>query len=132
VPLLVRWPGVLEPGRQINEIISHQDWLPTFLAAAGVPDVKERLLEGHRANGKDFKVHLDGYNFLPYLKGEAESGPREELGPRRRAGAREACLSPPGRAAGAGPGPRAPGRGGCPPRAPPAPAGFARCPRRTP
>jgi len=57
----------------------HMDWLPTFLAAAGEPDVKEKLLTGHSAIGRNFKVHLDGYNFLPYLTGKAEQGPRKEI-----------------------------------------------------
>jgi arylsulfatase len=57
----------------------HMDWLPTFLAAAGEPDVKEKLLKGHRAIGRSYKVHLDGYNFLPFLTGEAKEGPRREI-----------------------------------------------------
>ena len=88
VPLLVRWPGVIEPGTEVNEIIAHNDWMPTLLAAAGEPDVKEKLLDGHEANGKTFRVHLDGYNFLPYLKGETEQGPARGvhlLQPGRRA-----------------------------------------------
>jgi arylsulfatase len=79
VPQVVRWPGVIQPGTIINEIMSHQDWAPTLLAAAGDPNVKEKLLKGHRANGKTFKVHLDGYNFLPYFKGEVKKGPRKEI-----------------------------------------------------
>jgi arylsulfatase len=78
VPLLVRWPGVLRPGSEINDMIAHNDWLPTLLAAAGDPDVKARLAQGHQANGKTWKVRLDGYNFLPYFRGEARKGPREE------------------------------------------------------
>ena len=57
----------------------HMDWLPTFLAVAGEPDVKEKLLKGHRAINRKYKVHLDGYNFLPFLTGEAETGPRREI-----------------------------------------------------
>jgi arylsulfatase len=79
VPLLVRWPGVIKPGTKINEIISQEDWLPTLLAAAGEPDIVEKLKKGYRANGKKWRVHLDGYNFLPYLKGEVEKGPREQI-----------------------------------------------------
>jgi arylsulfatase len=79
VPQVIRWPGVIEPGTVYNDIISHEDWMPTFLAAAGVPDVKEKLKSGYRANGKKFKVHLDGYNFLPFFKGEVEESPREEI-----------------------------------------------------
>jgi arylsulfatase len=78
VPLAVRWPGVIRPGTKCNEIISHQDWLPTLLAAAGEPDIKTKLLNGHQAGNKTFKVHLDGYNFLPHFSGETEEGPREE------------------------------------------------------
>jgi len=78
VPQVVRWPGVIEPGTVVNDIMSHEDWLPTFLAAAGDPKIKEKLLKGHEANGKDFRTHLDGYNFMPYFKGD-EEGPREEI-----------------------------------------------------
>jgi arylsulfatase len=79
VPLLVRWPGVIEPGTVYNDIISHEDWTPTLLAAAGEPDIVEKCKEGYTANGREFRVHLDGYNFLPYFSGEAEEGPREEI-----------------------------------------------------
>jgi arylsulfatase len=78
VPTMIRWPHVIKPGSVSNEIISHLDWLPTLLAAAGEPNIKERLLKGHKAGSKTFKVHLDGYNFLPYLKGEEKKGPRIE------------------------------------------------------
>jgi arylsulfatase len=77
VPCFVRWPGKFEAGKTLNGIVTHQEWLPTLLAAAGEPDVKEKLLEGHQANGKDFKVHIDGYNLLPYLTGETDECPRE-------------------------------------------------------
>ena len=60
-----------------NEIVQHHDWLPTFLAAAGEPDVVEKLKKGHEAAGKTFKVHIDGYNLLPYLTGEEEKSPRK-------------------------------------------------------
>ena len=79
VPTLIKWPGVIKPGTVYNDVFSHEDMLPTLLAAAGEPDVKEKLLKGHRANGRDFKVHLDGYNLLPYFKGEVEAGPRKEF-----------------------------------------------------
>jgi arylsulfatase len=79
VPQVIRWPGVIEPGTVYNDIISHEDWLPTLLAAAGDDDIVEKLKEGHRANGKRFKVHMDGYNFLPFFKGEVDEGPREEI-----------------------------------------------------
>jgi arylsulfatase len=79
VPSMVRWPGHIEAGTWSNEIMHHMDWLPTLLAAAGDPDVKNKLLKGHKAIGRDYKVHLDGYNFLPYLTGQAEHGPRKEI-----------------------------------------------------
>jgi arylsulfatase len=76
VPMMVRWPGKIKAGVVSNEIIAHQDWLPTLLAAAGEPDIAERLKHGHQAGDKSFKVHLDGYNFLPYFTGQVEKGPR--------------------------------------------------------
>ncbi|WP_443018793.1 arylsulfatase [Shewanella sp. UCD-FRSSP16_17] len=79
VPAMVRWPGKIEAGSVSNEIMHHMDWLPTFAAAAGDSKVKEKLLKGYSANGKKFKNHLDGYNFLPYLTGKADTGPREEI-----------------------------------------------------
>jgi arylsulfatase len=79
VPLALKWPGVIEAGQVSNEIISHMDWIPTFLAAAGDPNVKEELLTGKAVGDKTFKVHLDGYNFLPYFKGEMDEGPRREF-----------------------------------------------------
>jgi arylsulfatase len=79
VPCFVRWPGVIKPGTVSNEIVSNLDWLPTLLAAAGEPDIKEKLLKGYQAGEKTFKVHLDGYNLLPYFKGETEKSPRVEF-----------------------------------------------------
>jgi arylsulfatase A-like enzyme len=79
VPLIVRWPGRISAGVVSNEIVSHLDWLPTFLAAAGEPDVKEKLLAGHEAGEKTFRVHLDGYDLLPYLTGETDESPRNEF-----------------------------------------------------
>jgi arylsulfatase len=80
VPSMVRWPGKIEADVVSNEIMHHMDWLPTLVAAAGTDDIKERLLEGNvRAIDRRYKVHLDGYNFLPYLTGDAESGPRDEI-----------------------------------------------------
>jgi arylsulfatase A-like enzyme len=73
VPLLVRWPGVFKPGTVINEVVSHEDWLPTLLAAAGDANVKEELLKGLQAGGKSFKVHLDGYDMLPFFQGKARA-----------------------------------------------------------
>lgn len=81
VPQLVRWPGVIEPGTKINDIMAHQDWIPTLLAAAGDDKVVEKLAsdDGARYNGKNWRVHLDGYNFLPYFEGKEEQGPRDSL-----------------------------------------------------
>jgi arylsulfatase len=78
VPTLIRWPGVLEPGTFNNQIASHEDMLSTLLAAAGEPDINEELLKGKRVGGMNYKVHIDGYNLLPALKGEAE-WPRKEF-----------------------------------------------------
>jgi len=80
VPAAVRWPGKIKPGSVSNEVTHHMDWLPTFMAAAGNPDIKEQLLKGDvRAIGRKYKVHLDGYNMLPFLTGEVEEGPRKEI-----------------------------------------------------
>ena len=79
VPSMVRWPGKIKAGSWSNEIMHHMDWLPTFLAAAGEPTVKKKLLKGHKAIGRRYKVHLDGYNFLPYLTGKEKKGPRNEI-----------------------------------------------------
>ncbi|MEN8227809.1 MAG: arylsulfatase [Bacteroidota bacterium] len=78
-PSMVRWPGKIKAGSISNEIMCTQDWYPTFLAAAGDEDIKGKLLQGHKAGDKSFKVHLDGYNFLPYLTGETDQGPRREI-----------------------------------------------------
>lgn len=77
VPLLVRWPGKIPAGAVSNEIVQHHDWLPTFLAAAGEPDIIEKCKQGHQAGDKTFKVHIDGFNLLPYLTGQEEKSPRE-------------------------------------------------------
>jgi arylsulfatase len=79
VPMVVRWPGVIAPGTVYNDIISQEDWMPTLLAAAGEPDIVEKLKKGHRAGARAFKIHADGYNFVPYFKGEAAKGPRQEI-----------------------------------------------------
>lgn len=79
VPAMVRWPGKIKPGTVSNEIMSHLDWLPTLVAAAGMPDVKEKLLTGHKVGNMTYKVHLDGYNFLPHLTGQTPKGPRESF-----------------------------------------------------
>jgi arylsulfatase A-like enzyme len=77
VPAFVRWPGKIKPGSVRNGIVSHQDWLPTLLAAAGEPDVSEKLLKGHKAGSKTFKCHIDGFNMLPYFCGEVDESPRK-------------------------------------------------------
>jgi arylsulfatase A-like enzyme len=78
VPAVVRWPGTIEPGTVINDVFHHMDWLPTFLAAAGEPGIKDKLLKGHKAAGKSFNVHLDGYDQTALLKGEGP-GARKEI-----------------------------------------------------
>ncbi|QUJ69787.1 arylsulfatase (plasmid) [Photobacterium sp. GJ3] len=79
VPAMIRWPGKIKANQVSNEIISGLDWLPTLLAAAGDADVKDKLLKGMKANGETFKVHLDGYNQLPYLTGKEEKSPRKDF-----------------------------------------------------
>jgi len=78
-PLIMRWPGEIGPNQVLNGIISLEDIVPTIMAAAGVPDIKEKLLEGHQAGEKYFRVHLDGYNQLPYLTGEVDGSPQHEI-----------------------------------------------------
>src|SRR3954452_5694456 len=77
VPQMIRWPRHIPAGVVSNEIVAPLDWLPTLVAAGGDPDVKEKLLTGHEAEGKSFKVHLDGHNLLPYLTGEVDRSPRQ-------------------------------------------------------
>jgi arylsulfatase len=79
VPLLVRWPGTIKPGTVYNNIISHEDWMPTLLAAAGDPDVVKKVATGYKLGDKTFKQHLDGYNFLPFLQGKEEKSPRHQI-----------------------------------------------------
>ena len=78
VPCVIKWPGVIEPGTVDNGIHSHEDMMPTILAAVGEPDLKEKMLTGYTAGDKTFKSHLDGYNMIPYFKGEEEN-PRHEI-----------------------------------------------------
>jgi arylsulfatase A-like enzyme len=78
-PSMVRWPGKIKAGSVSNEIMSGMDWFPTYVAAAGNPNIKENLLKGVTENGRTYKVHLDGYNMLPYLTGKEEKGARKEL-----------------------------------------------------
>lgn len=77
VPMLVRWPGKIKPGSISTEIVQHHDWLPTFLAMAGEPDVVEKCKKGYQAIGRTYKNHIDGYNLVPYLTGHEEHGPRQ-------------------------------------------------------
>ena len=79
VPTAIRWPGVIKPGTVINDIAAHEDMLPTLLAAAGDTTVKEDLLKGRKVGGMNYKVHLDGYNLMPFLKGEEKVSPRKEF-----------------------------------------------------
>ena len=79
VPMMVKWPGKIKPGQVSNEIVSMEDWLPTFVAAAGDDKIKDKLLKGHKAGKNKYKVHLDGYNLLPSLTGKAKEWPRKEM-----------------------------------------------------
>jgi arylsulfatase len=76
VPAFLRWPGKFKAGTVLNGIVTHQDMLPTLLAAAGEPNVKEKLLNGYKAGSKTYKVHIDGFNMLPYLTGQVKESPR--------------------------------------------------------
>ncbi len=78
VPLVVRWPGVIKPGTEINDIVSHEDWLPTLMAAVGQPNVTGELLKGSTVAGSTYKVHVDGYNLMPAFQGQGE-WPRKEF-----------------------------------------------------
>jgi len=77
IPKLVRWPGKIAAGTVSNEIVQHHDWLPTFLAMAGEPDIVEKLKKGHKAGNKTFKNHIDGYNLVGYLTGKEKKSPRK-------------------------------------------------------
>ncbi len=79
VPCMVKWPGKIEAGSVSNEIVSHLDWLPTLLALAGDDKITEKLLAGYQAGEKKFKVHLDGFNLLPYLTGAVKKSPRDSF-----------------------------------------------------
>jgi arylsulfatase A-like enzyme len=76
VPAFIRWPGKIQAGTVLNGIVTHQDMLPTLLAAAGEPAIKEKLLNGHKAGNRTYKVHIDGFNMVPYLTGEVKDSPR--------------------------------------------------------
>jgi arylsulfatase len=77
VPAMVRWPGTIKPGTVYNDIVAHEDWIPTLVAAAGNPDVKEQLLKGATVGNKTFKVHLDGYDITDYLAGKGPDPRRD-------------------------------------------------------
>ncbi len=77
VPAFLRWPGKIKAGSVLNGIVSHQDMLPTLLAAAGEPDINQKLLKGYKAGAKTFNVHIDGLNVLPYITGEVKESPRD-------------------------------------------------------
>jgi arylsulfatase A-like enzyme len=77
VPMLIRWPGKIPAAVVSNEIVQHHDWLPTFLAMAGEPDIVDKCTKGHKAGDKKFNVHRDGYNLLPYLTGKEKKSPRQ-------------------------------------------------------
>jgi arylsulfatase len=79
VPTFIRWPGQFPAGVTLNGIVSHEDWLPTFAAIAGAPDIKEQLLKGVSLNGRKYKNHIDGYNQLDYLSGKVDKSPRAEF-----------------------------------------------------
>lgn len=77
VPEMIRWPGRIPAGSISNEIVQHHDWLPTLLAAAGEPDIVEKLKAGHPIGETTYKVHIDGYDLLPYLTGQQDTSPRQ-------------------------------------------------------
>jgi arylsulfatase len=79
VPAMVRWPGKIKPGQVSNEIVAHHDWLPTLVAIAGDPDVKDKLLKGYKVGDMSYRVHLDGDNLVPYLTGKTPKSPRESF-----------------------------------------------------
>jgi len=79
VPAMIRWPGKIKAGEISNEIMSGLDWFPTFIAAAGEDNIGAKLLNGYQAGGKSFKVHLDGYNQLPYLMGQQPRSARKDF-----------------------------------------------------
>ena len=79
VPNMIRWPGKIKPGQISNEMVAHHDWLPTLLAVAGDTTVKEKLAKGAKFGGEHYKVHLDGYNLVPYFTGAVPKSPRESF-----------------------------------------------------
>jgi arylsulfatase A-like enzyme len=79
VPMVMKWPGVIKPGTVVNDVGAHEDMIPTVMAGLGDPNITDELKAGTAIGGTTYKVHLDGYNWLPYLKGEAKQGPRREF-----------------------------------------------------
>jgi arylsulfatase len=79
VPAFIRWPGQFPAGKTLNGIVSHEDWLPTFAAVAGAPDIKEKLLQGVELNGRNYRNYIDGYNMMDYLAGKTKESPRHEF-----------------------------------------------------
>jgi arylsulfatase len=79
VPMCIRWPAVIKPGTVVNDMCAHEDLIPTFAAAAGEPDLVEKVKKGYAAGGKTFKVHLDGHDLIPFFKGHAKESPRKEF-----------------------------------------------------
>ena len=79
VPTLIRWPGVIKPGTVYNQFFSHEDFLPTFAAAAGNPDIVKQCLTNCQLGKDSFHVHLDGYNLIPFFKGEVQESPRKDF-----------------------------------------------------
>jgi arylsulfatase len=77
VPAFIRWPGKFEAGRTLNDIVAHEDWLPTFAAIAGNEDIADQLKKGVSLNGRSYKNYIDGVNQLDYLTGELEESPRK-------------------------------------------------------
>jgi arylsulfatase len=77
IPMLVRWPGRIKPGSISNGIVQHHDWLPTFLAIAGEPNIVDKVKKGYKAIGRTYKNHIDGYNLVPYLTGQDKESPRQ-------------------------------------------------------
>ena len=79
VPAMVRWPGKIKPSQISNEMVAHHDWLPTLVAIAGDPQVADKLAKGYRVGSMNYKVHLDGYNLVPYLTGQGDKSPRDSF-----------------------------------------------------
>lgn len=79
MPAMVRWPGHIPSGQVLNDIMAHEDWVPTLMAAVGRPNIADELKAGATINGREYKNHLDGYNFLPLLTGSTDKGPRNSF-----------------------------------------------------